>query len=67
VIPDDIDDKTRAAWTALGRRLRRAQGLPPKITDPVAIARIAAIVWPEESHTSKASRRDVGAARTNHP
>lgn len=55
--PPDIDEQTRARWAAEGRRMRVAQGLPPRITDPVAIARIAAIVWPD---AERATHDDLG-------
>lgn len=41
--PFVIDPDEIAEWT---RKSREAQGLPPKITDPATLRKIATIMWP---------------------
>ena len=40
-------DELRCAAAELARRTRRAQALPERVTDPAALARVAAVLGPE--------------------
>lgn len=39
-------DDDRAYWRELGRRSRREQGLPEKITDPLVLDQAATLIGP---------------------
>lgn len=43
---DRFTDADRAYWRELGRRTRREQGLPEKITDPLVLDQAATLIGP---------------------
>ncbi|MFZ6003789.1 MAG: hypothetical protein ACOYXM_07610 [Actinomycetota bacterium] len=52
---------TREAGAALGELTRHLQGLPRRVTNPVVLDRVAALLGPHPSYAGRRGHEDPGA------